>query len=122
MDYSDLSLIELKQQAKTRRIKQYYIMKRAQLIDLLSMKQLPRHFAIEKMTIHELREEAKRKGLRGVWGLPRALLVELLFPPNQEDGEVGKAAANKNQEDQGEANKHHEPEQHDSENVGVQDV
>ena len=97
-------------------------MKRAQLIELLSMKQLPQHFAIEKMTIHELREEAKRKGLRGFWGLPRALLVELLFPTNQEDGEVGKAAPNKNQEDQGETNKHHEPQQHDSEEVGVQDM
>ena len=76
-----LSLIELKQLAKQRRIKQYYILKRAQLIQLLALPELPRSFIIEKMTIVQLREEAKRKGVRGFWGLRREQLVELLFPP-----------------------------------------
>lgn len=77
-----LSLIELKQLAKQRRIKQYYILKRAQLIQLLDLPELPRSFIIEKMTIAQLREEAKRKGVRGFWGLRREQLVGLLFPPD----------------------------------------
>lgn len=75
-----MSILELKQLAKQRRIKQYYILKRAQLLQLLSMNELPRSFIVEKMTIGELREEAKRKGLRGFWTLRREQLVQLLFP------------------------------------------
>ena len=75
-----LSLVELKQLAKQRRIKQYYILKRAQLLQLLAMPELPKSFIIEKMTIAQLREEAKRKGARGFWTLRREQLVELLFP------------------------------------------
>lgn len=80
MDYTQMSLVELKQCAKERKIKQYYIMKRLQLIQLLSMPELPLSFKIEKMTIHELRDEAKRKGIRGFWSLHRDELVELLYP------------------------------------------
>ena len=79
-----LSLPELKQLARQRRIKQYYILKRAQLIHLLSFETLPQSFVVEKMTIHELREEAKRKGFRGFWNLRRERLVELLFPETTE--------------------------------------
>jgi len=75
-----MSILELKQLAKQRRIKQYYILKRAQLLQLLSMNELPRSFIVEKMTIGELRDEAKRKGLRGFWTLRREQLVQLLFP------------------------------------------
>jgi hypothetical protein len=75
-----MSILELKQLAKQRRIKQYYILKRAQLLQILSMNELPRSFIVEKMTISELREEAKRKGLRGFWTLRREQLVQLLFP------------------------------------------
>ncbi len=75
-----MSLVELKQLAKQRRFKQYYILKRVQLIQLLSLPELPRSFVIEKMTITQLREEAKRKGVRGFWSLRREQLVGLLFP------------------------------------------
>jgi len=75
-----LSLVELKKLAKERRIKQYYILKRVQLIQILSLPELPKSFIIEKMTIAQLREEAKRKGVRGFWTLRREQLVELLFP------------------------------------------
>ena len=75
-----MSIIELKQIAKQRRIKQYYILKRAQLLQILNMPELPKSFIVEKMTIGELREEAKRKGLRGFWTLRREQLVQLLFP------------------------------------------
>jgi hypothetical protein len=121
MDYPTLSLLQLKQVARTRRIKQYYIMKRAQLIELLSLKELPQAVRVEKMTIHQLRDEARRKGLVGFWTLRRAALVELLFP-DEENREVDETAPNKDEEDHGEADKHHQPQKHDSEEVGIKNV
>lgn len=85
-----LSLVELKQLAKARRIKMYYILKRVQLVQLLSMNELPKSFIIEKMTIAELREEAKRKGVRGFWTLRREQLVELLFPAENLSDDMNK--------------------------------
>lgn len=78
-----LSLVELKKLAAVRRIKQYYIMKRLQLIQLLSMPELPESFKIEKLTIHQLREQAKQKGIRGFWSLHRDDLVRLLYPEHK---------------------------------------
>lgn len=78
--YDSMSLVELKQVAKTRKIKMYYTMKRHDLIRLLSMPQLPESFVIEKRTIVQLRQEAKTKGLRGFWTLSRGELVALLYP------------------------------------------
>jgi hypothetical protein len=89
-NYSIMSLVDLKQVAKTRHIKQYYIMKRHQLIHLLSMDELPSSFKIEKLTIHQLREEAKQKGIRGFWTLRRDQLVELLYPTNNKDDNSSK--------------------------------
>jgi hypothetical protein len=77
---STLSLVDLKQLAKGRRIKQYYIMKRHQLIQLLSLPELPESIRREKLTIVELREEAKAKGIRGFWNLHREELLNLLHP------------------------------------------
>jgi hypothetical protein len=77
---SSLSLVDLKQLAKGRRIKQYYIMKRHQLIQILSLPELPERFRREKLTIQELRDEAKRKGIRGFWSLHREDLLNLLHP------------------------------------------
>lgn len=78
--YHAMSLVELKKVAQTRSIKMYYTKKRAELIQLLSMKELPASFVIEKLTIVELREEAKAKGMRGFWKLSRDQLVQLLYP------------------------------------------
>jgi len=89
---STLSLVDLKQLAKGRRIKQYYIMKRHQLIQILSLPELPERFRREKLTIVELREEAKRKGVRGFWTLHREELLDLLYPP-QEEGPVSPVSA-----------------------------
>jgi len=80
MNYDTMSLVELKQVAKTRRIKMYYTKKRHELIRLLSMPDLPDSYKIEKFTIVQLREYAKEKGLRGFWGLSRDELVDLLYP------------------------------------------
>lgn len=77
---STLSLVDLKKQAKGRRIKQYYIMKRVQLIQLLSLPELPTSFVLEKLTIQQLRDEAKSKGIRGFWTLSRGDLLTLLHP------------------------------------------
>lgn len=82
MDYHSLSLVELKQVAKTRRIKMYYTKKRIELIRLVSMAELPDSFRMEKVTIKELREQAKAKGLRGFWNLHRDDLMNLLYPGN----------------------------------------
>lgn len=75
-----MSLVELKQKAKGRRIKQYYIMKRHQLIQLLSLPELPHGLVLEKLTILQLREEAKSRGIRGFWSLSRGDLLDLLYP------------------------------------------
>jgi hypothetical protein len=117
MDYTTLSLVELKQHAKGRKIKQYYIMKRVQLIQLLSLNELPKALIIEKMTIGELREEARRKGLRGFWALRRDALVSLLFPED-----VDEASADENKKNHRQANKHDAPEEHNPKNVRVENV
>jgi hypothetical protein len=100
-----MSLLELKQAAKGRRIKQYYIMKRKQLIEILSLDELPLEMKIEKMTIIELREQAKERGIKGFWNLNREGLVELLY----------KTAADKNEKNKSHTNEHDDPQQHDSE-------
>jgi len=82
---STLSLVDLKQLAKGRRIKQYYIMKRHQLIQLLALPELPEPLRREKLTIVELRAEAKRKGIRGFWSLHREDLLDLLYPPAENE-------------------------------------
>lgn len=82
MDIHSLSIVELKQLARDHRprIKQYYTKKRIDLIRLLSMKELPESFVIEKLTIHELRKQAIAEKIPKVWTLKRAELVELLYP------------------------------------------
>jgi len=119
--YADLSVVELKQAAKTRRIKQYYIMKRPELIRLLSMETLPESYRIEKLTIQALREVAREKGIRGVWALPRDRLVELLFPDYYR-GDVHQTAADKDEKNQGNTDKHDNPQKHDAEDVRVKNV
>lgn len=89
-----MSLVELKQVAKTRRIKMYYTKKRHELIRLVSMPDLPDSFKIEKLTIVELREEAKKRGLRGFWGLSRDDMVKLLYPHGQLCENVNKESEN----------------------------
>ena len=110
---STLSLVELKQLAKGRRIKQYYILKRHQLIQLLSMPDLPDTYKIEKLTIHQLRDMAKEKNIRGFWSLHRDDLVRLLFPEYQER-QPGETPAYKNEQNQGHADEHNDPQEQDA--------
>ena len=99
---STLSLVELKKLAKGRRIKQYYIKKRAELIELLALPELPFKFKQEKMTIKQLRELAKERGLRGFWGLSRENLMKILFT----DENVHEGTTDKKDENHGKAAEH----------------
>jgi len=82
MDYHTMSLAELKLVARDRtpKIKKYYLIPRAKLIELLLMDTLPESFIIEKKTIHELRKEAQARKLPNIWNLKRSELMELLYP------------------------------------------
>ena len=104
-----MSLVDLKKLAKTRRIKQYYIMRRAQLLELLAMTELPREIVLEKKTILQLRQEAKDRGLRGFWRMQRADLLTLLYPETE-----------KHNQNESHAKEHDKPQRHDAENVGVE--
>ncbi len=95
MDLHSLSLPELKQLAKnhTPKIKHYYIMKRVDLIEILSKNELPDEMIIQKMKLPELREKAKEKGVTNVYKFKRQELLDLLFPrpqQNNKDDDGGK--------------------------------
>ena len=96
-----MSLYDLKQEAKkhTPPIKQYYILKRHQLIVLLNMKDLPQSYILEKKKRSELIVEAKARGYPRVWSMKRIELLELLYP-----------SFKKNEEDDDHAKKHNDPE------------
>lgn len=113
-NYSSMYLADLKLIAKTRRIKMYYIKTKEELVALLTMPELPQAMKVEKMTIHDLRKEARARNVTGFWSLRRGDLVRLLFPEN-----VDQATPNEDKEDQGKANEHHQPEEHDPKEVGV---
>jgi hypothetical protein len=91
MNYHLLEYSELKQEARERRIKMYYVMRKAQLVYLLSMKELPERYIVEKKKIGELKAEARARGIPQVYLLHRQALVDLLYPnmrntsPYQED-------------------------------------
>ena len=75
-----MSLAELKKMAKGRRIKHYYILPRVELLRLLLLPELPKDIVVQKLTIVQLRAEAKAKGIRGFWSMSRGELVQLLYP------------------------------------------
>jgi hypothetical protein len=105
MDYSAMSLVELKKIAKERRIKLYYVKPKEELIQLLSLPELPLELRLQKKTIRQLRQEAKDRNLSGFWGLSRGALLTLLYPDQQ-------GSADKNEKNQGHADEHNSPEKH----------
>ena len=117
INYNKMYLADLKLIAKTRRIKMYYIKTKDELVALLNMPELPQAMKVEKMTIHELRKEAKKRNVSGFWSLRRGDLVRLLFPEN-----VNQTTPDKNEEDKRQADEHHQPEEHDPKEVGVENV
>ena len=109
LKYADMSLIELKQIAKERRyIKLYYVLPKEELVRILSLPEAPMEMKLSKMTIKQLREEAKQRDIHGFWNLSRADLVKLLYPPLQQ------TATDKNQENKSYTNEHNDPQSHDS--------
>jgi len=106
-DYNAMSLIELKQAAKGKGIKMYYVMKRNELARLLSMNELPEEVRLQKKTIRQLREEAKSRNIQGVWKYTRAELMELLYPSK-------KTSADEDQKDHSNTYEHDDPEDHNT--------
>jgi secreted Zn-dependent insulinase-like peptidase len=85
-DVHALSLVELKQLAKINNppIKYYYIKSRVELIQILTS-EFTEQMKIEKLTIHQLRKEARDKGHLNVWKMRRPQLVDLLYSSPKED-------------------------------------
>jgi len=119
-----MKLSELKKMAKGRGIKKYYILPKEELLKLLQMPELPHRYRVEKMTIEELRELAKERGLRGFWGLPKQELSDALFPPSSLDGcdagDADKRPPQHHEQNDGQTDKHEEPEHKNPNDVGVQ--
>lgn len=116
MNYAEMSLVELKQIAKQRRyIKRYYVKSKEELIAILSLPAPPREMLLEKLTIKELREQAKERGLKGggIWDMHRSDLMTLLYPPTPQSLE--KTPSHENQENERHAHEHDDPEDHHSE-------
>ena len=105
----DMSLIELKKLAKTKKIKQYYIMKRAELIELLMMEELPFKLRLQKMTIAEMRAIAKQRGMRGFWSLSKEQLCDRLFGGTSHD----------EKKDDSKTSEHKDPKYKDSDEVRI---
>lgn len=82
-----MSLADLKKVARDHEppIKQYYIKSRLELIRILTMKELPESFILEKKTISQLRKEATERGFKNIWKFRRSELKELLYPSTQEN-------------------------------------
>jgi hypothetical protein len=115
-NYEKMYLSELKLIAKTRRIKMYYVKSKEELIELLTMKELPLEMRIEKMTNKQLQVEAKNRGIIGVTGLRRPALINILFPKTDD---ISKTTSDENQEDKSQTDEHHQPEEHDPEEIRV---
>lgn len=115
-NYQNMYLSDLKVLAKARRIKLYYVKTKEELVRLLNLPELPLDMRIEKMTIHQLRDEARKRRIAGFWELRRGALVELLFPKTEN---VDETTPHKDQQDKCEADEHHKPEEHDPKEVGV---
>jgi len=113
-NFHELSLIELKQYIKQHniKIKHYYIMKRDQLAELLSMADLPEEIKMDKITILQLREMAKERGIRGIWALNREALMNVLFHESLD----------KNQKYKNDTDKHDDPQECDTKNVRVENL
>jgi len=80
-----MSLVDLKKAARDHvpKIKQYYIKSRAELIQILTMKEFTGEMINDKKTIAQLRKEAQERKLPGIWKMRRSELVELLYPSTQ---------------------------------------
>jgi hypothetical protein len=86
------------------------------------MPELPVELRVEKLTIHDLRKMAKEKNIRGIWGLNKKELQDLLFPENEEWDTSTMSTLYEDQEDQNNAQEKNAPENANTKKVGVQNV
>jgi hypothetical protein len=100
------------------KLKNYYILPKAKLVELLSMPEIPLKYRIEKMTIIELRALAKERGLVGISGLKKIQLTRLLFP--EDNNAVENTSTHQHEKNDGKAGKHENPENQDSNQIGVE--
>ena len=119
-DLNSLPLSALKRLVVERgiKLKQYYILPKAELVRILSMPELPSRYRIEKMTIIQLREIARQRELRGFWNLNKYQLTRMLFPEN--DDAVENTASHQHEKNDSQASKHQNPENKDANQVRVQ--
>lgn len=87
MDYHQMTLPELKALAKDHepKIKHYYIMPRAMLIEILMKDKFDQKMIVDKKTLKQLQAEAKSRGIPKVWSFRRAELVDILYPTTADD-------------------------------------
>jgi hypothetical protein len=118
-DLNSLPLSALKKMVVQRgiKLKQYYILPKAKLVELLSMPEIPLKYRIEKMTIIQLRELAQQRDLRGFWGLNKDQLIRMLFPEDVDA--VENTATHRHEENDGKAGKHQNPQDEDANKVWV---
>lgn len=81
MELPELKAIAKKHEPK---IKHYYIMSRAQLIQVLLLDKLPDKMILEKKTLKQLQAEAKERNIPKVWSFRRHELMEILYPTKTE--------------------------------------
>jgi len=119
-DLNALPLSALKRLVVERgiKLKQYYILPKAELVRILSMPELPSRYRIEKMTIIQLRDIARQRELRGFWNLNKYQLTRMLFPEN--DDAVENTASHQHEKNDSQAGKHQNPEDQDTDKVGVE--
>ena len=108
MDIHSLSIVELKRLAKQKKIKQYYIKKRVGLISLLVLPELPEAYRVDKLTIRQLRVQAKEADVSQIYKLNRLQLVQVLYP------DLLRGPKQENEDDDG-AEKHNDPKDRDPE-------
>jgi hypothetical protein len=121
MTIETYSLIELKQMAKDKHIKYYYTKSKRELVELLSLPDIPAFVKLQKITIRTLREEAKEKGIEKIWTKSRKQLVEELYPeyvallyPKVDDWKE-QYAPYKNKQDECHTDEHNDPQEHSAE-------
>ena len=119
-DLNSLPLSALKKLVVERglKLKNYYILPKAKLLEFLSMPELPSRYKIEKMTIVELRDLAKQRKLRGFWGLNKQQLTNVLFP--EDDNAIENTSTHQHEKNDGKTSKHQDPENQDTDKVGVE--
>lgn len=119
-DLNSLPLSELKSIFVERgiKLKNYYILPKAKLVEFLSLPEIPLKYRIEKMTIIELRALAKERGLVGISGLKKIQLMRLLFP--EHDNAVENTSTHQHEKNDGKAGKHENPENQNANQVGVE--